>query len=1160
MNQYNRISFPYLALIFIGFLITVFSGVALSQRSPEDVAKTNNAGQRVALRNSRSQYSPQFLSKVSAAIGNAKYLRYGKHNGNLIETGFINNTSISNNYLSGSSYSVWPKGSGTEYGYAFVFFVGAKVVNTNGDSVAVISESYRRHSGDFAPDASHTYQFQALPGYFNDRATNSLAWTYGGISEDVGVDGIPKSNDFGENDGILQTAEDVNGNGILDKELVNTPNWPAMSHLKHTWPKIWAPQTFPGDVRNETDSLAPSIRDGRWNGEFGAYIRADQESYYAADDRENDEFSYYAFEDSLSKRPFPNGRRGLGITVETRGYQWSSRLAEDILINIFDITNFGKKLHRSIVGMFVDPDMGGSLSGDNASFDNVDDITYAWSDGDVSNLGLPLGYFGFAFLESPGISNDGKDNDGDGIIDESQGNAADEDADWEKFTDTNLDGVWTSEDTNKNGVLDEGEDINTNGRLDYEAINDDIGSDGIGPDQNDYIGPDANGTQGNGKPDQGEPNFGFTDNDESDQVGLTSFYLTDVSNAIYDDELFWNKEIVPGQYITVPGYDRDISWIYGSGEVSIDSGRLNAQRYAIALLFGNDKADILRNKKTMQVIYDHDYNFASAPRVPTVTSQVFDKKVILRWDAAAERSKDAIYGADFEAYYIYKSTSPTFDDIKTITDAYGNPLLFRPEAIFDVNNGLSGVHPVSIGSEINQASDLGISYNMGTDSGIRHYFVDSNVQNGRVYYYAVVSVDRGYDSDFFARGLTDRAGLAIISPTECSANILLDDLGRPVSADRNIAIVTPSGPASGYVFPSLSLNGITRNTDTTYGTIGVEIFEPYKVQAGHSYRLSFEDDSSYLPYSTKFTGLTKKIKLHNLTTNSQLMGLAYPNSEATNELIYEGFKLTIRNYDTVGISLAKWKDTVNNIIGTPKASGFGGFPVPRNYEIRITDTLTNVDTSLNNIATNYQIWDVTKPDSVFRVKFRLTESGTAALKGKLSNNDQVVIVSDLNRRLWYIDFTYPPTVPFSKYLSPRVGSVFQFSTTKPFDRNSYFEFTIDGNTTNSLKVKTELANIYTVPDPYVAASSLEQHLVSLDAGRGDRRIDFVNLPSECTISIFTSSGRLVRVINHSSTIENSREPWDLRTKDGLEVTHGIYLWVVEAPGIGKRIGKLAVIK
>jgi len=1158
MTHHNTIYPQASRAVWILLLGVVLTAGTTAQTVQADKEKDANAGTMLPSANTRSTYSSAFLAKVAATVGNARYLRYGKHNGNLVELGFQNNTSLAYNYLSGSSMAIWPKGSGTPYGHSFVFFVGAKVVNTNGDSIAILSESYRRGGSDIAPDASHTYQYQPLPGYFNDRSTNSLSWRFGGITEDVGVDGIPNTKDEGEGDGELQKQEDFNKNGVLDRELVNAANWPAMSHMKETWPKMWAPKTFPGDPRSEGDSLAPSTRDGRWNGEFGAYVRADQESYYAVDDRENDEYSYYPLDDAASKLPWPNGRRGLGITVETRGYQWSSRLAEDILINIFDITNFGKKLHRSIVGMYVDPDMGGSTSGDNASFDNLDDITYAWSEGDVSNLGLPLGYFGFAFLESPGIANDGIDNDSDGLIDESQGNDIDEDRDWKKWTDTNTDGVWTTEDANRNGVLDPGEDLNNDGSLDYEPINDDVGSDGIGPDQNDYSGPDADGTEANGRPEQGEPNFGYTDNDESDQIGLTSFTLIDCNNNIHNDELFWNTEIVPGQYITMPGYDRDITWIYGSGEVSIDNGRSNTQRYAIALLFGNDNADILRNKKTMQVIYNHDYNFASAPRVPTVSYQTFDKQVVLRWDAAAERSKDPIYGEDFEAYYIYKSTNPTFDDIKTVSDAFGNPLLFKPLAIFDVANGLSGVHPVSIGSEIGQASNLGISYNMGTDSGLKHAFVDSDVQNGRKYFYAVVSVDRGYAPEFFARGLSDREGLAMISPTECSANILLDDLGRPVSTDRNIVIATPSAPAAGYVYPGLTPEGITTNTDSTHGSIAVEIFEPYKVRSGNSYRVTFGDDSSFADYSGALTGLTKKVQLTNTTTKSLLMTMAYPDTQAAGELFFEGFKLTIRNIDGVGITSASWKDAVNNLAGVPKASGFGGFAVPRDYEIRVIGA--NADTALNNIATNYQVWDVTDPGRHFQTDFRLTETGTVAEKGVLSNGDRVMVTSELNRRLWVIDFAYPAALPSAQRVAPAVGSVFALRTTKPFDRNDYFSFTMSGNVVTAATATNELSNIYTVPDPYVAASSLEQHLVSLDAGRGDRRIDFVNLPMECSISILTSSGRLVRVLHHASTSENGREPWDLRTKDGLEVTHGVYLWVVEAPGIGKQTGKLSVIK
>ncbi|MCB0312054.1 MAG: hypothetical protein KDH84_02120, partial [Calditrichaeota bacterium] len=97
-------------------------------------------------------------------------------------------------------------------------------------------------------------------------------------------------------------------------------------------------------------------------------------------------------------------------------YQWNARLAEDILISIFDITNKGKDLDKCVVGMYVDPDMGGSFTNDDAFFDEIDDITYSWNKTFISNQGLPLGYFGFAFLESPGLGFDGIDNDQDGLV------------------------------------------------------------------------------------------------------------------------------------------------------------------------------------------------------------------------------------------------------------------------------------------------------------------------------------------------------------------------------------------------------------------------------------------------------------------------------------------------------------------------------------------------------------------------------------------------------------------------------------------------------------------------------------------------------------------------------------------------------------------------
>ena len=88
----------------------------------------------------------------------------------------------------------------------------------------------------------------------------------------------------------------------------------------------------------------------------------------------------------------------------------------------------------------------------------------------------------------------------------------------------------------------------------------------------------------------------------------------------------------------------------------------------------------------------------------------------------------------------------------------------------------------------------------------------------------------------------------------------------------------------------------------------------------------------------------------------------------------------------------------------------------------------------------------------------------------------------------------------------------------------------------------------------------ETKVFDQDEGRGDRRIDFVNLPRSCKISIFTAAGKLVRELQHNAAEDNRRAAWDLRNKDGLEISHGVYFYAVEAQGGATKIGKFAVIK
>ena len=240
--------------------------------------------------------------------------RTGVHTGNLIRSAYSNFGNLGSRTLVEARME-WPIGSGVLYGFEYVFFAASEVTTEQGDTLHIVSERYTGGSRDVPTPETHNWGWEPIAGYFNDGVLT------GGLDEDL------------NKNGMLDQGEDLNRNGILDSRLINILEYPAMSHLPETWPYDWPEGSHPGE---------PGSRRNRWNGEYGAFVRADQESYYVVDDRTNDEFPYYPFpEDSL---PFlEGGSRGVGLEVEVRNYQWNHPLAEDILSSIYQVKTGSSK-------------------------------------------------------------------------------------------------------------------------------------------------------------------------------------------------------------------------------------------------------------------------------------------------------------------------------------------------------------------------------------------------------------------------------------------------------------------------------------------------------------------------------------------------------------------------------------------------------------------------------------------------------------------------------------------------------------------------------------------------------------------------------------------------------------------------------------------------
>jgi hypothetical protein len=97
----------------------------------------------------------------------------------------------------------------------------------------------------------------------------------------------------------------------------------------------------------------------------------------------------------------------------------------------------------------------------------------------------------------------------------------------------------------------------------------------------------------------------------------------------------------------------------------------------------------------------------------------------------------------------------------------------------------------------------------------------------------------------------------------------------------------------------------------------------------------------------------------------------------------------------------------------------------------------------------------------------------------------------------------------------------------------------------------DLDAIKTVPNPYVANAVW-------DFSQDNQRIEFINLPPECTIRIYTISGNLVRVIEH--TDGSGTAVWDLRTRFNLKAASGTYYWHVTTPQGDTKLGLMSIIQ
>ena len=1054
--------------------------------------------------------------------------RQGLHDANRIRTLFYNYGMVGDNE-GNPDLSVFhsvevPRGIGLNYSDGITPYVLARVTQENGSQAYIMLTGYRERQAR-SPITNRIMRFEPRPGYAEeDPAIN--------VGRSVAI-----SNDFRSWPGAANAA------GFLD---------PALNPAECWVDKVDDPDD-PGWC-------------GSWNGFFGKRPNADQESFFVVDDQFYDAFRF--FPDSRDRT-----RRGLGLRVEIRGFQWANPQAQDVIFWHYDIVNESTTRYDDIIfGLYMDSGVGGSQiscdgvaesDDDNARFvrgaegDDVD-LVYTW---DENGHGVSLrsncedtGYLGYAYLETPGDATDNIDNDLDGITDEMRDSGPGQkiegreairaavtarydlaafEAEYGPLEErpAYVVGVWWTGDED----------------LDWTAEFSDTGADGVYADDRTFGGGEPDNGENDGMPTAGEPNFDQTDITESDQIGLTGFKLNRIRGAGETDGIvfFTNEEEWPERLYEQfsdpdPGVRFDptivnnynVGFLFASGPFTLDIGR--RERFSLALAYGSNLNDLQDNVEVVQSIYDANYRFATPPPQPVVRAFAADGAVTLVWDNRAERAIDPVTNVnDFEGYRVYRSTDANFLDPQVIVDGRGTGPLGngRPIAQFDLDNGIRGYSDLAVS---------GIQYFLGDDTGITHTYTDTDVVDGQTYYYAVTAYDRGAeDFNFY--------------PSENAIAVSRTLRGGTV-LPPNVVQVRPNVRVPGYVGASVTEPAQTAGSGT--GTVDVRVLNSDAVPEDGRFRLTFTGERD----SVRATGYT----LTNLETGEVLF-------EDGTDFVSEGS-------GPVALGLQPLVSTIDVPTVDPDASGFtaGATSVELSgaYQPAIPATVRregypeDVVITFSDTPLSTSLPAIGQPATPAKFKAVGAVSGYEyPFRFRDLNGDQT-----LSAEGEFIDLLTPDpgtTRPVATWRvsvdeggadAPGDGDVFRLVVRTPFAVGDVFEFSstaafVDPDLAQSA---FEAEEPYVVPNPYVGASSFEPERFA-QAGRGERRVEFRAIPAGATIRIYTVTGELVQTLRHDG-MATGIVGWDLRTKDRLDVAPGLYIFHVDAEGVGESVGKFAVIK
>lgn len=615
-------------------------------------------------------------------------------------------------------------------------------------------------------------------------------------------------------------------------------------------------------------------------------------------------------------------------------------------------------------------------------------------------------------------------------------------------------------------------------------------------------------------------------------------------NSPYRDKYFHignNTNIRFDDVNTIPATGLDLLGSLSSGPYHIFPG--DTLTFYTVIVAGENLPDLQQNLAQAKVIHAFDYEIAKPPVTPKLSGISSDTRNTLYWDDAAERSFDSFSGQyDFEGYRLYRSID-------------------------------KGIHWTKLG-------DFDIPNDIGIDKGIQYSFIDTTVTNGFEYWYTITAYDRG---DSLLESLESPLGknldqVNIVSLTPMSAAI-----GRtPVTVES----VTQTGTGtSNYQFniqPDDNINlvsgeyklGFTYVSRADKGVLVTQVsaeITDSSLTKPERYGLYFK-----APNIFDFVNLTtgEDIKVdNNYNWANPNQAISVPGAGMRVRIktppgTPEQYRPKKGDLLTLNFGVVVTKD--NDTLIKPRPFYFDKlqstsdgiiFSMSKPHPIKSFSKIGGLD----NFSLNFSSVDeATLKNTLYFVEvkgrgfngagegFVKLEVRDTAAGASVKTFDSVYTLSTFGFNGLEGRIEFNPTNP------PQPGNLFSLESVKPKAPNvkDKYTFRLKAPVVNSVAITENLKKIRVVPNPYIVSSLYEPEFGELRR-EPLRQIQFINLPPECTIHIFTIDADLVKTIEHNSS--NGTAVWDMKTEGGREIASGMYIYVVKSKD-GEHIDRFAVIK